>query len=236
MIRRAAPIIVTCLAAGLAAGLTAPRALANPWPRGTGDGFAAASIGWEEVGGATGALAALYGEYGWSKRLTFSAGIETRAAGGEPLRWELGARWFISEVAPGTPVSAGLGVVRGHATASADDTLRLRAAVHVGRGIATRFGDGWVRTSLSVLPALDGGRVHAETYTQAGLRPTAGTLVMLSLATYHDGSRDFIKLSPAAGLELRHRGRRIGTVVLEATREFGNDRDRRLVLSMWRDF
>lgn len=212
--------------------LIAPQGHAGPWPREKGRTFASFWVGRERVAGLSGWLAGTYSEYGVTDRLTFSSAVENRAAAREVLRWELGGRWYLGDLRPGSPVSVGFGVQRGTVLAGPKPATRARLVVHFGHGFAKPLHGGWLRTSLSVLPSFGGEGTDFETYSQAGLHPSAHSLVMLSLSTYHTEFDNFLKLSPAVGYEAGS----LGTVVIEVTQEIGNDRDRRLTLALWRRF
>jgi hypothetical protein len=213
--------------------LLAPQGRAGPWPREAGAAFTSAWVGQERVSGRNGLFSGGYAEYGLARRLTLSAATETRRAAAEVFRWEVGARWFLGEVAPGAPLSFGIGAQRGTALAGPQPATRLRLVAHLGHGLNAPWRGGWLRTSLSALPAVsDGSGVDYETFSQVGLRPAERALMMLSVSTYHTGESTFLKLSPALGYEAG----RLGTIVIEGTQEIGHDRDRRLTLSFWRSF
>lgn len=212
--------------------LIAPQGHAGPWPREKGAKFVSIWGGRERVAGRTGGLVGSYSEIGLTDRLTFSSGVENRVAAREVLRWELGARWYLGDWRPGSPVSLGFGLQRGTVLAGPKPATRARLVVHLGQGFTKPLHGGWMRISLSALPSFGGEGTDFETYSQAGLRPTAQSLVMFSVGTYHTDTDNFLKLSPAVGYEVG----RLGTVVIEATQEIGNDRDRRLTLALWRRF
>ncbi|MBC7155690.1 MAG: hypothetical protein H5U19_13995 [Rhodobacteraceae bacterium] len=221
--------VVLCL---LLICLIAPQGHAGPWPREKGQTFVSVWAGAERVAGRSGRLAGSYSEYGVTDRVTVSTAVESRAAASEVMRWEVGARWYLGDVGAGAPISVGLGVQRGTVLAGPKPATRARVVVHYGRGFDRPLQGGWLRSSASVLPSFGGEGTDFETYSQAGLRPTATSLVMLSIGTYHTDRDDFLKISPALGHEIG----RLGTLVVEATQEIGNDRDRRLTVALWRRF
>lgn len=221
------------IASLLLISLLAPGARAGPWPREKGATFTSYWVGQERVAGRSGVFSGAYAEYGLGKRLTLVSAAESRRAAAEVFRWEIGAQWHLGEVAPGAPLSFGIGAQRGTALAGPQPATRLRLVVHLGRGLGAPWRGGWLRASLSMLPAIKGGSgADYETFSQIGLRPTDRSLLMLNVSTYHNDRSTFLKLSPALGYEFG----RLGTVVIEGTQEIGHDRDRRLTLSIWRSF
>lgn len=213
--------------------LLASQAPAGPWPRDKGQTFVSAWGGQERVAGRTGLFSGTYSEYGLTRRLTLSSSAETRGAAAEVFRWEVGGRWYLGDMVPGSPVSFGVGLQRGTVLAGPKPATRLRLTLHLGHGLTAPWQGGWLRTSLSALPALgNGSGTDFETYSQIGLRPTARSLMMLSASTYHNDTATFVKLSPALGYEVGW----LGTILIEGTQEIGHDRDRRLTLGLWRAF
>lgn len=221
------------LASILLVCLLASQAPAGPWPRDKGHTFVSAWGGQERVAGRTGLFSGSYAEYGLTRRLTLSSSAETRGAAAEVFRWEVGGRWHLGEVAPGSPLSIGIGAQRGTVLAGPKPATRLRLSLHLGHGLTAPWQGGWLRTSLSALPAVgNGSGTDFETYSQIGMRPTARSLMMLSASTYHNDTATFLKLSPALGYEVG----RLGTILIEGTQEIGHDRDRRITLALWRSF
>lgn len=213
--------------------LLATQAPAGPWPREKGRTFVALWGGQERVAGRTGLFSGSYTEYGLTRRLTLSSSAETRGAAAEVFRWEIGGQWYLGEVTPGSPVSIGIGAQRGTVLAGPKPATRLRLSLHLGHGFTRPWQGGWLRTSLSALPAVgNGSGTDFETFSQIGLRPTARSLMMLSASTYHNDTATFLKLSPAVGHELGW----LGTILVEGTQEIGHDRDRRITLALWRSF
>lgn len=214
--------------------LLAMQATAGPWPREKGRSFVSVWGGQERVAGLTGLFSGSYTEYGLTRRLTLSSSAETRGAAAEVFRWEAGARWYLGEIAPASPASIGIGAQRGTVLAGPKPATRLRLSLHLGHGLTAPWQGGWLRASLSALPAVGGGGsgTDFETYSQIGLRPTPRSLMMLSMSSYHNDDATFLKLSPALGYRLG----RLGTALIEGTQEIGHDRDRRLMLALWREF
>ena len=107
------------------------------------------------------------------------------------------------------------------------------AAVHLGRGLQTPFGPGWMRLTLSTEePLTDRGTARREVMTQLGMRADGGWLGIVSLSAFRRAGDTTVKFSPGVGRSLGG-GR---DLLLEAVVERGGAGTRGLSLSLWQSF
>ncbi|MBK5925948.1 hypothetical protein [Rhodobaculum claviforme] len=236
-IRRLAPLVILlCIALG------GPRAaLAGPWPREVGTVFLATSFGFEKARGNRTGFAEAYGEMGWRGglvpalrlRLDSPLAQEGRGDGAADVR----LRWHPQALPWGLALGLEGGLLLDSGARRGDDTLgttRFRlVAVHLGRGIGTPLGDGWMRLTLSSEdPVRSEGEARREIMGQVGLRGAGGWLGLVSLSGFREGGETTVKLRPAIG-------RSFGPdrdVVLESVVERGGAGTRGLSLSLWQRF
>ena len=223
--------ILLCLLPGLS--------LAGPWPRAAGSAFLFTA---HEIGsdGAADGWSALYAELGLPRdwTLTLDAGGHlARAAGGAPpdgrLALTLGRPVLSSDAdraaRPGwlepwrMALEAGLGFER---DAEGDDTVRAVGGLSVGRGLSSRWGDGW--TTATARLAVGGGRAaRVNLGLGAGLRPRPRLTVEMGVFAERDDDWS-AALAPAASWDLGPLGRPRAALLLRGdpalqlgwTREF----------------
>ena len=219
-------------------------AAAGPWPRAVGEVFLSTSFGSEEARGRRTAFAEIYAEAGWRAglvpaarlRLDSPLGQEGRGDGAADLRlrWHPGGNG-------GLPWGLALGLEGGVLIDSgarrgigvAETAGFALAAVHLGRGMATPHGDGWLRLTLSTEePLSDKGAARREIFGQVGVRSEGGWIGLVSLSVFREADETTVKLRPGLG-------RSLGAdrdILLEAVVERGGARTRGLSLSFWQTF
>ncbi|WP_209427798.1 hypothetical protein [Pararhodobacter sp. SW119] len=202
-------------------------AAAGPWPRPVGSGFAAVSVGVEDLATRRVSFGEVYGEYGLDPRVV--AGMKLRRAGGN-LRADVFARWH-----PDLAGSIALGLTLG-ARFDRAGARRIApvVALHAGRGAQTGLGNLWARADLQLVANRNGprGLGEIEVSGQFGLRTERGALAMLSMAGHRDRDGTTLKLIPALGYAVGARS----LLVLDATLLPRSRRVDGLRLAIWRDF
>lgn len=223
----------------LATILSHTAAQAGPWPRDAGAWFLSAQ-GVAEWGGGTVAhrTARLYGEHGLTPRLTLGGKVELGEGGHGGRAGEVFARWHPAhpfdwleigvELALGARQEwpAPSGAAHGRET-----EMTHRASLHLGRSLESPIGNGWGRLSLSAIGAGQRRFVEREIHAQLGLRPTEGTLAMVSASAYRDAYDTTLKLTPAIGRDFGNGY----TAVMEFTISPSLP-TRALSLGLWREF
>lgn len=225
-------------------------AQAGPWGREPGSAFLSFSLGFEDSDFGQRGYGQAYGELGWARGLVSAVRLRLDGPVGEEGRGDAEAdvllRWH-----PGWTDAVALGFeggVRGETGALLEDGTRVAAgfglaAVHLGRGLQTPWGDGWTRLTLSVerplgltlsadQPPGQEVRSRREALVQMGLRTPGGWLGLASLSVFEEGGERTVKLAPALGRQLGG-GR---DIVLELTVERGGAGTRGAALSFWQAF
>lgn len=235
--RRLAPLfalVVSVLGTGMPA-------TAGPWPRDVGSVFLSTSFGAEDTRDRRTGFAQIYAETGLrgglvpALRLRLDGPLAQEGRGDAAA--DLRLRWHPERLPWGLAVGVEGGVLVDSGARRRDGLPQTAAfgltAVHLGRGMATPWGDGWVRLTLSnEEPLNDRGSARREVMGQTGLRTDGGWLGLVSLSLFNEAGETTVKLRPAVG-------RRLGAdrdIVLEAVVERGGARTRGIAVGFWQSF
>jgi hypothetical protein len=175
--------------------LLAAEATAGAWPREPGTAFLSfANIPTRSRQGETAAWTGLYAEYGLSPRITLGLDADWRSSGDNWSAWGF-ARY---DLAPGAEwrraVSLGIGR-RGFGSRS---ELVLRPGLHLGRGIQTRWGPGWVEAEAQAIYAPASGWTAWKLDGTFGIKPRPDRLLILQLQTSrYPGQAQQLRLAPS---------------------------------------
>ncbi len=196
---------VACLLLLLAA--TGP-ADCGAWARGAGKTFTSlkGAVPSDERS-VEAATLSLYGEYGLTSRLTLGSKYDRL----DPVQGaaELFVRWNAARPDAPLQMAAELGVgltldySRRVPVEWTDRTL-LIAAVHAGRGFATRFGNGWVDIRLGGRFPLNEDPARGKFNALAGIDLTR-LLAMIELRSDFGRNDVYATIGPAAALKLGDR-------------------------------
>ncbi len=174
------------------------QAAAGAWQREKGSFFLSAgytaSVDPETLGAMSIQMegyATAYLEYGVSDRLTFGIDAGMGAPGDHtviafartPVRFGNGTHVFA--------VKAGVGTTKN--TGTSQSLVQIGASW--GRGIQTRFGNGWLSLDTSVQYRLTTQDIDGKVDLTLGIKPDKRTKLMLQVQT---GSAPYLRLAPSA--------------------------------------
>lgn len=244
-------LLARALAAACLALLPAP-ALPGAWPREPGKIFL--SIRSDYEAGSGDVRTAVYGEYGFSRRITFGF---TASDGPPDYAKENEDEWRLEQAATalvsppsrrrvGSFVKLAVGPLEATnrfalslgASAPPDQyglmtEYQIEAAVHWGRGLTTRWGDGWATATAKVILARDEDRPITDFYGLVGLKPADDWMTMLSLNRYADTGGTTWKTTTSAG----YRATEKVWIVPSLSYGFGNGNSQTSVgLALWLNF
>jgi hypothetical protein len=226
----APPAVLVLLAALLAAG----PAWSGAWPREPGGIFLSFRV--QDDG-----EAALYGEYGLSRRVTlggqFGTGERHEAVHDDLPPPQDGRVSAFARLAIG-PLDAAHRFAVSAGISAPPDTLamatgpRLEAGLHWGWGFESTLGGGWATASARVLSDPEQDRSITDLSALIGLRPVPRTMAMIGLSRWQEDDGTYWKISPSAGYEVRPDV----WLVPQVSRDFGDASDTTFSLSVWLSF
>lgn len=225
------------LAAALAlAALASPGpAAAGAWPRAPGEMFLSLQ-GEMETGSADNPGAdysgSVYVEYGWTRRVTLVGQFNSADDAWTPRRLGGGLRFALSRPDAANQFAIGLGVSSPPDLMGMMTGVRAEAALHWGRGFASRWGDGWATASARVIYGQDTRAPITDLFGLVGLRPGEGLMTMLSANRYADDFGVYWKLTPSIGYRLRGET----WLVPSLTQELSSDNSTSVGLALWITF
>jgi hypothetical protein len=185
----------TRLLLALVLTLLAAEAGAGAWPRDPRTGFLSVSnIPTLDRQGAVSAWVGLYAEYGLTRRVTLGLDADRRSTGDTWSAWAF-ARY---DLAPGADVrravSLGIGL-RGYGGQS---EMVLRPGLHVGRGVQTLWGPGWLEAEAQAIHAPASGWTAWKLDGTFGVKPRPDRLLIVQLQTsQYPGQRVQVRLAPS---------------------------------------
>jgi hypothetical protein len=197
-------ILALCLAFALASA-----ALAGPWPRDAGTGFAALSVERARLPLAGRGPMELYAEWGLPGRRVLALAL---AEGPGLRRADLLLRWHPPDPAPGLALG-----LTGGLRATPRDALRWRliAGADLGRGWDTGAGNLWLRAGARLLPGRDaaGWDLDLDLSAQLGLR-RGDWMGLVGLTHYRSRTDRRTRLRPALGYAVSPRLTLVGEAAL----------------------
>ena len=218
-----AAVLWACLAGG---------SLAGAWPREPGGAFVSQRFDHERSGRDGQTSAAIYGEYGLTRRVTLVGQLSnedepfTVSRSGFALNLALGRLDAVHRFA------VSLGVSTPPTMLGAMTERRIETGFYWGRGFESRWGGGWATATAKVLFARDQERPITDLSALVGVRPREGWMVMLGGGRYRDDQGTYDKLTSSLGYEVRERL----WVVPSVTQEFTDDRTTGVGVAIWFSF
>lgn len=209
-------------------------AMAGPWPRDKGAGFAAITM--------DGTRQQVYAEYGFAEDWTL--GLEVTRSEGHAIPSFAGfVQHPVWRGQGGAILSAGLALeyreslaARSWAHMAGTKEIALRAGLFWGKGFQSRWGNGWMVIEAQAERVITqdwiGARHSGKLDATIGLAPTDRVKVMVQAQGWiRQGGRPMLRIEPAAAVKF-------GRAHLVAAPSVGvlGPRDPRLKLGLWLDF
>ena len=220
------PRLALSLALVIAATTTAH---AGPWPRGAGGVFLAPKLlvtdDWRG--------AELYGEYGYSDRLSFGGKLQWRDD--DIHTAELFSRWHLHDLGGAHPVSVEFGTTARFSDAIEDRIPRATGALHFGMGFERPWQGGWLSLSLRGTqppPSDTLSSVIVDLDAELGLRPIERAILSVRVEQHFAGGERYATVVPGAGWEVTG----AATLMAQGTFDVTGDAEPGLRLALWLDF
>ncbi|TDL79777.1 hypothetical protein E2L08_07740 [Palleronia sediminis] len=168
---------------------------AGAWPRGEGSGFISVSQGFtfaDDDRSRIGPMAA-YAEFGLTPRLTFGTKLDHFDRAGEAFVF---LRRHLSR--PDAAWQLALQLDLGQTETDIDMAVSaFGVGGHLGRGLTTPWGPGWIEAEIRRNSRIDGGFARTNLDLTVGITPREHTHVIVQGRLYSDGTDESFELAPS---------------------------------------
>lgn len=175
------------------------QAVSGAWPREKGEAFLSIAGRPGVWNGVDSVTLSFYGEYGVSDRLTLAGKALYDFSAQDLVANEASLRWHFPERDQYLRKAISLTVADGH------DGVRVKPGVHLGRGLQTPVGPGWVDvelfTSVPIGAPIGGNDIDYGGYGVLGLKPQDSVMTMLGVDVFAASSGISLKAIPAIAWE-----------------------------------
>lgn len=189
------PRLFICILAMLLA--TGDLASAGAWPREKGEAFVSGQVRQDADTLDHAPVVSLYGEYGLTDRWTVGGKLDYALATRDVTQMKAFARWHVPDSDGMWERALSLAI-----EGTADDP-NVSPSVHLGRGIDTAIGPGWMDVELTATLSIQDAQVDYGLFALVGVKPSPRlmTMVALDVSTTDPGAQ--VNLIPSVAWEYK---------------------------------